>query len=491
MLSVAFDAFQWLVLAYFAGINLGYILLNVVTYFALPRYLQRRVLLDLPYPHSDFEPPVSLVVAAYNEEAVIVDSVRSLLQIDYSEFEIIVVNDGSKDGTLDVLTREFDLVPFPEAFRIRIEHKPVRAIYHSRLHPELRVIDKQNGGCKSDAINAGINAARFPLVTPLDADTILQRDSIRLLVQPFLEDPHTVATGGIVRIANGCEVDRGFLTRVGLPRHTVALFQVIEYMRAFLFGRIGWSTLDALPLISGALGLFHRETLIGLGGYRRDTLGEDMELVLRIHRKFRLEDRPYRVTFVPDPVCWTEAPTDLRTLGNQRIRWQRGLMEALLMNRALLFHPKSGVLGWLTMPFLLLFEGFGPIVEVGGYFVFGLGFLFGVVSAAGFLAFTAVAIGLGLVLSLTSLLLEQAAFNTYPRPRDVLVLIAGAFAENFGYRQLTAIWRIRGLWRWFHKADSAWGAMPRRASWAAPAPPASPVAPRPPESAPAAQRKAS
>ncbi len=490
MLSAAFVAFQWLALAYFAGINLGYILLNVITFFALPRHLQHRVLLDLPCPHNGYEPPVSLIVAAYNEETVIADSVRSLLQIDYSEFEIIVVNDGSTDGTLDVLTREFDLIPFPEAFRIRIQHKPVRAIYHSRMYPEVRVIDKQNGGCKSDAINAGINAARYPLITPLDADTILQRDSIRLLVQPFLEDPHTVATGGIVRIANGCEVNRGFLTRVALPRHPVALFQVIEYMRAFLFGRIGWSTLDALPLISGAFGLFHRESIIELGGYRRDTLGEDMELVLRIHRKFRLEGRPYRITFVPDPVCWTEAPTDLRTLANQRIRWQRGLMEAMVMNRALLFHPKSGVLGWLAMPFLLVFEGFGPIMEVGGYLVVGLGFLFGAVSLAGFLAFTLVAIGLGLVLSLTSLLLEQAAFNTYPRHRDILILLACALAENFGYRQLSAVWRIRGLWRWFRKADSAWGAMPRSASWAVPAT-APPAAESSPESAPFRQRKAS
>ena len=466
MLNAAFDAFQWLALLYFAGINGGYILLNVITFFSLPRHMQRHVLLDLPQPHNDFEPPVSLIVAACNEALVIADSVRSLLQLDYSEFEIIVVNDGSKDDTLAVLRREFDLVPFPEAFRQRLRHQPVKAIYQSRLHPELRVIDKQNGGCKSDAVNAGINAARYPLFTPLDADTILQRDSLRLLVQPFLEDPHTVASGGIVRIANGCEVTRGFLTRVALPARPLALFQIVEYLRAFLFGRIGWSALNALPLISGAFGMFHRESVIQLGGYRHDTLGEDMELVLRMHRHYRLQRKPYRITFVPDPVCWTEAPVDLRTLRNQRIRWQRGLMESILMNRQLFFHPRSGALGWLAMPFLFAFEGFGPIMEVGGYAVVTLGFLLDAVSPAGFLAFTSVAVGLGTVLTLTSLLLEQSAFNTYPRPADLLRLLATALVENLGYRQMTAVWRLQGLWRWARRRESSWGAMARSASWA-------------------------
>jgi cellulose synthase/poly-beta-1,6-N-acetylglucosamine synthase-like glycosyltransferase len=467
VLSAAFEAFQWLALLYFAGINAGYIVLNIVTFFALPRHLQRRVLLDLPQPHNDFEPPISLIVPAYNEEAVIADSVRSLLQLDYSEFEIVVINDGSKDGTLEVLRREFDLAPFPEALRLRLRHQPVRAIYQSRLHPELRVIDKENGGCKSDAINAGINAARYPLFTPLDADTVLQRDSIRLLVQPFLEDPRTVATGGIVRIANGCEVTRGFLTRVGLPTEPLALVQIVEYLRAFLFGRVGWSALDALPLISGAFGMFRRESVVQLGGYRHDTLGEDMELVLRLHAHYRLQGRPYRVTFVPDPVCWTEAPTDLRTLRNQRSRWQRGLLESLWLNRTLFFHRRSGLLGWITLPFLLVFEGFGPIIEVGGYVVVALGFVLGAVSFTGFLAFTAVAVGLGTVLSLTSLLLEQATFNTYPRPRDLARLLAIAFAENLGYRQLTAVWRMQGLWRWARGSESGWGRMVRTASWAA------------------------
>jgi len=465
MTVFAFNVFQWLALAFFVIVNGGYILLNLLTFITLPPYLRRRVLADLPQRHTDLDPPVSLILPAFNEEAAIVDSVRSLLQLDYPEFEIIVVNDGSKDATLDLLVREFDLVAFPEAFRPRVAHRPVRSIYQSRTYPELRVVDKENGGRKSDASNAGLNAARYPLVCPVDADSVLQRDSIRLLVRPFLENPDTVAVGGIVRLLNGCEVSGGYIRKVGLPASPMALIQIVEYLHAFLFGRIGWAAIDALPLISGAFGLFHKETLIALGGYDHQTLAEDMELVLRIHRHFRLQGRPYRVTFVPDPVCWTEAPEDLKTLKNQRIRWHRGLLECMSIHRALLFNPKAGLLGMVTMPFLLFCEGFGPLIEVAGYAIMISGFAFGLISWNGFLGFMAVALGLGIVLTLTSLLLEGLVYDTYPRLRQVFALMLAAVMENFGYRQLTAIWRVQGIWRWLRGSDSNWGRMERKAAW--------------------------
>jgi cellulose synthase/poly-beta-1,6-N-acetylglucosamine synthase-like glycosyltransferase len=462
---IAFHAFQWVALLFFVVVNGGYIPLNVLTFLTLPRYLRTRVLADLPQQHTDLDPPVSLILTAFNEEAVIVDSVRSLLQLDYPEFEIIVVNDGSKDATLDLLIREFALVEFPEAFRPRVRHKPVRRIYQSRTYPELRVVDKENGGRKSDASNAGLNAARFPLVCPLDADSVLQRDSIRRLVRPFLENPHTVAVGGIVRLLNGCEVSGGYIRSVGLPSSPMALIQIVEYLRAFLFGRIGWAAIDALPLISGAFGLFHKETIIALGGYDHETLAEDMELVLRLHSHFRLQGKPYSVTFVPDPVCWTEAPEDLKTLRNQRIRWHRGLLECMSIHRALLFNPKAGLLGMLTMPFLLFCEGVGPLIEVAGYAIMIIGFAFGLIEWSGFLAFMAVALGLGIVLTMTSLLLEVIVYDTYPRLRQILALMLAAVAENFGYRQLTAIWRVQGIWRWLCGSDASWGRMERSAAW--------------------------
>lgn len=465
LFGVGFDGFQWLALLFFVSLNGGYIVLNIATFIALPRYVRRHVLADLPQPINHWEPPVSLVLAAFNEEAVIIASVRSLLQLEYGEFEIIVVNDGSTDRTLEVLQREFDLVAVPATFRSRVEHQPVRTIYQSRAYPELRVLDKENGGRKSDAINAGLNASRFPLVCPLDADSIIERDSVRRLALPFVEDPRTVATGGIVRILNGCDVSGGFIERVDVPRNPVALVQIVEYLRAFLFGRIGWSAFDALPLISGAFGLFHKETIIELGGYRHDTLAEDMELVLRLHAHFRLTGRPYKVTFVPDPVCWTEAPEDLSTLRNQRIRWHRGLLECMGIHRRLLFNPRARLLGIMTMPFLLFFEGFGPVLEVAGYVVMITGFASGAIHASGFAAFMAVALGLGILLTFTSLLLEVISYRNYTQTRQILVLLAAAVLENFGYRQLTALWRAHATWLWLRRTDASWGRMARTASW--------------------------
>ena len=459
-------ASQIVFLLYFIGINGVYLVLSVGAFLTLPREIRRQALHHaMPSAHTSFEPPISLVVTAYNEEAVIVAAVRSLLQLDYSEFEIVIVNDGSKDGTLEVLQKEFQLVPFPEAFRIRVPHAPVRAVYQSTICPELRVIDKENGGGKADASNAGINGARFPLFCPLDADTILQRDSLKLLAQPFLEDRRTIAVGGTVRIANGCEVSSGVLTRVGVPKNLLARFQLIEYLRSFLVARVGFAAMDALPLISGAFGLFHKDSVIAVGGYRHDALGEDMELVMRLHRHFRLQGKPYRIKFVADATCWTEAPESRSVLKSQRVRWQRGLMQSVVMNRELLFHSRSGWLGWFAIPFVFFFEGLGGLVEVVGLLFMIGAMALGLISWHAFVAFMLVALGLGLLLSTTALLLEEMTFHTYPKTKDLFRLFAAIVLENFGYRQLNALWRVIGLYKWITKSQARWGEMTRTASW--------------------------
>jgi len=319
---------EWLFLLYLLGLTAGYLMLDVVAAIHLRHYMEERSLNSLPHGYTGFEPQITLLVPAFNEEATIATTVKSLLQLSYSEFEIVVINDESKDKTLDVLIKEFGLIPFPEAYDARLATKPIRTIYHAPAQPNLRVVDKDNGG-KADSLNAGINISLYPLFCCIDADSILQRDSLRLAAQPFLDDPHTIACGGTVRVANGCEVKNGFLTKVGLPTNILALFQIVEYLRAFLFGRLGWSPINAMLIISGAFGLFHKDTVIGIGGYRHDTISEDMELVVRLHRHMRLAGKPYRITFAPDPICWTEAPEDLTTLKNQRIRWQHGLCESL------------------------------------------------------------------------------------------------------------------------------------------------------------------
>lgn len=456
---------QWLFVIYLLLMTLGYIVLNVLALRAVAANISKVFVEQLPQSISGLEPPVSLLVPAYNESATIVSSVNSMLQLDYPEFEILVINDGSKDDTLQRLIDAFDLVPQTELPRTTIATKPVRRYYRSRHLPNLRVIDKQNGG-KADSLNAGINSARYPLFCAVDADSILQRDSLTRVIRPFLYDPLTVASGGTVRIANGCEVRDGLLTRVGLPRNPLALLQVVEYLRAFLFGRLGWHPINGLLIISGAFGVFKRSVVEEVGGYRADTVGEDMELVVRIHHRLREAGRPYRISFVPDPICWTEAPESLRILGSQRSRWHRGLSDSLWMNRQLLFSKKGGVPGWAAFPFALLFEWLSPLIELSGYVVMALGFLFGWISAQAMLAFLFVAIGLGIMLSITALLLEEMSFHVYPRSRQTWALLAAAVLENFGYRQINCWWRLRGLWQWY-RGKEGWGTMVRKGTWQA------------------------
>ncbi len=455
---------QWFFLAYFLALNLGYLILNLASLVTLRPYIASRALESLPQISSGLQPPISLLVPAYNEEATIASSLRSMLQLNYPDYEIVVVNDGSRDNTLQVLKREFALQPFPEAYCERVAAKPVRGIYRSVTFPHLRVIDKENGG-KADALNAGINASRFPLFCGVDADTVLQRDSLQRIVYPFLEDQRVVASGGTVRIANGCEVSGGYLTRIGLPRNLLALFQVVEYLRAFLFGRMGWSAIGGLLVISGAFGVFRKETVIEVGGYRTDTVGEDMELVVRMHRVLRRQRKAYRVVFLPDPVCWTEAPEDLRTLKNQRVRWQRGLGESLAGNFGLMFSRNGGVPGWISFPFMMLFEWLGPLLEVLGYVLMTLFFVLGMISWQIFAVFLFTAVGFGILLSVSGLLLEEISFSLYKKPRHLLWLLFAVVAENLGYRQLNSVWRLMGLFRWLFGGKGKWGEMKRKASW--------------------------
>jgi cellulose synthase/poly-beta-1,6-N-acetylglucosamine synthase-like glycosyltransferase len=459
-------AIEFVFLLYFIGLNAGYLGLNLVSLVTLSRYMQLHVLGNLPPIYSGLEPPISIVTPAYNEQACIATSIRSLLQLNYPEFELVIVNDGSKDETLEVLKREFKLVLFPEAYRNRLPSKPVRGIYRSTIYSNLRVIDKENGG-KADSINAGINAARYPLFCVIDSDSILERDSLQKAVQPFLDDPKTVACGGTIRIANGCRVRGGFLEQAGLPRNPLALFQYAEYLRAFLFGRFGWLPFNALLIISGAFGMFHKETVISVGGFRTDTIGEDMELVMRLHRVLTERGVPYRIAFIPDPVCWTEAPEDLRTLRSQRIRWHHGLGDSLKINRGLLFQRGSGFVGWLATPFFVFFEWLAPLVQVTGYVFVVIGYLLGLLSLEAFVTFFLLSVGLGMLLSTTSLLLEEISFHIHPKMRHILVLLLAMIVENLGYRQLNSYWRLKGLIQWMLGRKAVWGVMTRSGSWQA------------------------
>jgi len=457
-------ATQWFFLAYFVALQLGYLVLNLLSLGVLRNYMQSTSVDRLSQVFSGLEPPVTICVPAYNEARTIVASLRSLLQLNYPEYEIVVCNDGSKDDTLAILREEFQLVEYPETRAAAIPTAAVRGYYRSKTRPNLRVIDKENGG-RADALNAAINIGQYPLCCAIDADSILQRDSLYLVVQPFLTDTQVVAAGGTIRVANGCEVRDGFLVDVDLPRNLVALFQIVEYLRAFLFGRIGWNRMNALLIISGAFGVFRREVITAAGGYHPATLGEDMELTVRLHRVLREQGKPYRITFVPDPVCWTEVPQDLRTLGRQRARWHRGLSESLWWNRALFTGGRGGMAGWVAYPYAVIFEWLAPILELAGYVFMVLAWYFGVISPPAFVAFLLAALGMGVLVSVAALLLEEMSFHLYPKLRHFWVLLGVAVIENLGFRQLTTVWRLQGLLQWLFRRKAVWGEMKRSGTW--------------------------
>ena len=461
-----FLSLQWVFFAYFIAINLSYLALNYISVFSIIRYMRDHRAEYLPKSLASYQPPISILIPACNEQRSIVSSIHSLLQLHYPEFELVVINDGSSDGTLDAVIEEFGMVEFPEAYRKRLTSQPIRAIYASAQFPQVRLVDKENGG-KADALNAGINCARYPLFCVVDADCILQRDSLVRVVRPFLEDATTVAAGGVVRVLNGCTVKNGFLEKIELPRQFLPMFQNVEYLRAFLFGRMGWSPLNALLIISGAFGVFYKERVIAIGGYRSETVGEDMDLVVRLHRDLREQRRPYRITFVPDPICWTEAPTDLISLKSQRMRWQRGLAESLTPNFGLMFDRRGGAVGWLAFPFMVLFELIGPAIEVLGYTAMIVLWWFELIPLESFLVFLFASVGLGVLLSTNAMFLEELSFQMYPRSGQQLKLFAAAVLENFGYRQLNSIWRFTGLCKWLFSSRKRgrWGDISRDGSW--------------------------
>ena len=449
-----------IVLGYFVALNGTYLAASVLAFASLRRYARRLKSLYVEEMIASPLPPITLVAPAYNEEATCVEATRALLTLQYPTYEIIVVNDGSKDRTVERMIAAFDLVPTPRMATADLGTKPVRAVYRSRRHPELWLVDKANGG-KADALNAGVAHCRTPLFCAMDADTLLERDALTRVVRPFLERQDTVAVGGIIRIVNGCDVRGGQVGGVRMPERWLARFQVLEYLRAFLAGRMGWAAIDATLIISGAFGLFKRSAVIDVGGFATDTVGEDMELVVRLHRWHREMRRPYHITFVPDPVAWTECPEKLRVLGRQRDRWQRGLTEVLVRHRRMLFNPRYGRIGMVAFPYFFFFEMLGPVIEVAGYAALGLALATGRFDPGYALAFVAVSVILGVTLSLAAVGLEELSFRRYARFRDLLLLFALAVVENFGYRQMTSWWRMKGLWSALRR-EKGWGQMERR-----------------------------
>ncbi|WP_374471841.1 glycosyltransferase [Phenylobacterium sp.] len=411
--------------------------------------------------YSESAPPIALLVPAYGEELTIVESVRSLLSLQYPAFEVVVVNDGSKDRTLEALVEAFELQPAERDYELIAPCARIRGLYATHRQPKLLVVDKENGG-KADALNAALNLSRASIVCSMDADSLLEPDALLRAVRPFVDDPErVVAVGGSVRIANGCETRFGRVTRVGTPRNFLALLQTIEYLRAFLMARLAWSELKCLMIVSGAFGLFRRDAVLAVGGYSLGTVGEDMELVVKLHRRHREERKPYRIVFLPEPVCWTECPEDLRVLGRQRARWHRGALETFERHRDMVLNPRYGRVGSLGFGYVFLVDVLGPFIELAGYVLIPAFWLLGVLHIEYLFAFLAVSAGFGVVLSVGALALEEAELRRFPDVKSLAVLMLAGIAENFGYRQINNIWRLRGTWQYLTR-QQGWGAMTRR-----------------------------
>jgi cellulose synthase/poly-beta-1,6-N-acetylglucosamine synthase-like glycosyltransferase len=300
------------------------------------------------------------------------------------------------------------------------------------------------------------------LFCSIDADSLLESDALLRAVRPFIEEPHeTVAVGGTIRLANGSRIEAGRVVEVKLPRNFLALVQIVEYLRAFLMARLALSRMQVLTIISGAFGLFRRELVLDVGGYSHGTVGEDMELVVKLHRLMRDRKLPYRVEFIPDPVCWTEAPEDVRVLGRQRARWQRGALETFFRHKDMLFNPRYGRIGFLGFGQVLVVDLLGPIVEVLGYVLVPLLYFLGLLAVEYLLAFLAITFSFGVFVSVATLILEEVELRRFPRARDLALLTGVAVAENFGYRQLSNFWRVRGLWQFMRK-QQGWGTMTRK-----------------------------
>lgn len=462
--AAALLIFNIFVLLYFIAINSSYLVMVLIAAYKVPIQYRRDSLQGFnDLSNSPVLPSVSIVVAAYNEEAGIVESVRSMLELVYPRFEVIVVDDGSKDETFARLRDQFDLVEVPHVVENFVPTIGEVTSYHlPRGGEPLVVVRKTNTGRRADASNVGINAASSDLVCIVDADCVMDRDGLLRVARPFADDPERViATGGVIRVANGCEIEHGEVLTTGMPRKWLPRIQVCEYLRAFLLGRVGWTAVDGLLIISGAFGMFRRDIVIEAGGFDLHCIGEDAELVARMHNVMRRRKQPYKMVMVADTVSWTEVPETFAVLGRQRRRWARGLTELLTKHRGMMLNPRYGRVGLVVLPYFLLFECLGPFIELAGVVTVLGGLAFGLLNLPFALLFLLVAFGYGILVSICAVAVDDASRAAYPGVRNLGLLLATTVVENIGFRQLHAWWRIRGAVAAIRGSEGSWGTMTR------------------------------
>ena len=463
-LRIFIELLGYLVIIYsvlFIAFNIS---LGIISLLETRYYLRKNTKADYKLlASSPYAPLISIVAPCFNEASNIIHNVRSLLSIYYFNLEIIVVNDGSTDNSMQILFDAYELQKVNNFVQGTLSTKSIHGIYRSvnPAYSKLVVVDKANGG-KADALNAGINVSRNDYIISIDADCILAEDALLKIIKPIIDETETtvIASGGVVRIANSCLVEDGKLVKVNLPENLLARMQVLEYMRAFLLGRMAWSRLNGLLLISGAFGAFNKEILINCGGYNSETIGEDMELVVRMRRYMHEKNLPYKVTYIPDPLCWTEAPSTVPVLIRQRNRWMRGALQTLQLHRVMGFNGKYGLMGLISYPYWLFFEVGGPIIESAGSLVFVLGIIFGLIKWKIFFAILLLLLSVGILNSLFGIFMEVMSYHQYKKPSDILKLVLIAFIEPFLFHPIIVYANVCGIIDYLRK-NNDWGVMTR------------------------------
>ncbi len=438
--------FNLLTIAYFVAGNGAYtVLMLVALAFVMVRNRGRTYLELEELRDSGVLPPLTVIVPAYNEAETILETLRSVQQADYPQTRVVIVDDGSSDSTLERLTKTLRLEPRDLIYRLALPTRPVKQLWVSTVFPNLLVISKEHGG-KPDALNAGINACRTPYFCTLDADSLIEPDALLRLMRPIVRSHHTVSvSGGIIRVRNGCKVEQGLVAKPMLSQSWLERLQVVEYLRSFLFGRAGWNLLGGTLIVSGAMAVFDRQLVIEAGGFSDATVGEDMEMVVRLQKRARRRTTPTRVAFDFDPVCWTRCPSSVSTLARQRRRWQLGLCQTLWMNWRMMFNPRYGVLGMVSFPFHVCIECLGAVIEFLGYLVVPAAFALHLALPAFYIPLVLLSLVYAAFLSAGAILLEELTYRRYPRRRDLYVLLLGALVDNFGFRQLVLFYRVQGF----------------------------------------------
>jgi cellulose synthase/poly-beta-1,6-N-acetylglucosamine synthase-like glycosyltransferase len=457
--------FYFIVYGYTIFVMTSYLVLGIISTIQARKYLKRNTYTDyLNILQSPEAPTLSILAPAYNEENTIIDNVRSLLNIHYPNYEVVVVNDGSKDRTLVKLIEEYELAAVDYSINYNLKTSKIKAVYKSRndTHSNLVVVDKENGG-KSDALNAALNVSSNDYTLNIDVDCVLEEDILLKLMKPFLEetDKQMIASGGVVRIANNCKVEKGRVTEVNVPNKLISQFQTLEYLRSFLLARVAWGNLDGLLLISGAIGVFKKEIVIACGGYDRDTIGEDMELTVRMRRYAREKDIDYTIGFVPDPLCWTEVPESWSVLRRQRNRWARGSIETLLSHKKLFLNPSYGKIGLISYPYWLLFEWLAPLIEFIGIALLIIFSLLGVVNVSFFYLMLFLIYGFTVAFTVATLYIEEITYFQYKKRRQLLKLLLAGLLEPIIYHPFMVFSAVTGNWDYFFEGKSNWGQMKR------------------------------